>query len=157
MWGKISSCRFGSHIGKMEILPPRHLLTPASAERAAVGLVAPYLLAVAIDLDEAVIDAAGHQGIAVGQAGDGDRAIDAGLPELVAFPVELDDGLLVVQGHENAAIGQDLDVAAQSIDGTPHVKAFQFASLRVKELAASAGGGDGELAVAQALGRRDIA
>src|SRR5262249_41428940 len=122
-----------------------------------VGLVAPYLLAVAIDFDDAVIDAAGHEGVAVGQAGYRDRAIDAGLPELVAFPVELDDGLLVVKRHKYAAVGQDLDVASQRLDGPAHVKAFQFASLRVEELAASAGGGDGELAVAQALGRRDIA
>ena len=88
-------------------------LAAAGAEWAAVGLVAPYFLAVGVQFDDAVVDAARHQGVPVGQARHGDWALDRRLPKLGAVPIELGNAVVGIKRDEDTAIGEDFDGAAE--------------------------------------------
>src|SRR5262249_5005394 len=93
--------------------------------------------------------------VTVGEPRHRGRAVYVRLPKLAAGPIELDNARQVVKRREDSAIGEDFDVAAERVYRATHLEALQFPPLWVEQLAKSAAGGDGNLAVAQTLSCRD--
>src|ERR1051326_970561 len=82
-----------------------------SAKDVALGGLGPDILAVAIDLGDGGVAAAGAEHVAVGQARGVSRVGRVGFPDDLAGPVDLDDLVLVVLGDQHVAVGQELGVA----------------------------------------------